>query len=64
MGWAKVVPAGALGIPKSRQGKVIFMGYCIGFFVAACYFAFPIYCVLVDPSPGYYGQEPTIAGSD
>jgi len=56
-GWAKVVPSSALGIPKVRQNKVAIIGYCIGSFVALCYFSFPIYCIIVDPKPGFYGQE-------
>jgi len=55
-GWAKVVPSSQLNIPKMHHGKVILIGNVIGFFVAACYFSFPIYCYLVAPSEGVYGK--------
>merc|ERR1712242_343236 len=43
MGWAKVVPASAMGIPKGHQKKATIIGYTITAVMAAIYASFPIY---------------------
>jgi len=43
LGWAKVVPASAMGIPKGHQKKATYIGYMITAVMAAIYASFPIY---------------------
>jgi len=43
LGWAKVVPASAMGIPKGHQKKATIIGYMITAVIAAIYASFPIY---------------------
>jgi len=43
LGWAKVVPAAAMGIPKGHHKKATLIGYAITFVIAAIYASFPIY---------------------
>ena len=43
LGWAKVAPAAAMGIPKGHQKKATLIGYMITFVIAAIYASFPIY---------------------
>lgn len=43
LGWAKVVPAAAMGIPKGHQKSATNIGYAITFVIAAIYISFPIY---------------------
>merc|ERR1712066_119539 len=43
LGWAKVVPAAAMGIPKGHHKKATIIGYAITFVIAAIYASFPIY---------------------
>merc|ERR1739838_776497 len=51
LGWAKVVPAAAMGIPKGHQKKATIIGYIITAVIAAIYASFPIYTHLNPMSP-------------
>merc|ERR1712137_341668 len=53
LGWAKVVPASAMGIPKGHQKKATIIGYMITAVMAGIYASFPIcthYTTMVDGS--------------
>jgi len=43
LGWAKVVPAAQLDIPKRFHNKAIHIGYVMTAFIALIYVSFPIY---------------------
>jgi len=57
LGWAKVVPAAAMGIPKGHQQKATIIGYIITFVIAAIYASFPIYTHFNPMSPGAMSPE-------
>merc|ERR1711920_811142 len=57
LGWAKVVPAAAMGIPKGHQKKATIIGYVITAVIAAIYLSFPIYPHLNPMSPGSMSPE-------
>merc|ERR1712045_940305 len=61
LGWAKVVPAPAMGIPKGHQKKATLIGYMITFAIAAIYVSFPIYTHLNPMSNGSLSQEVPLA---
>lgn len=56
-GWAQVSKLPAFGIPKGHVGRVQNLGTLIFLFVAACYFSFPIYCILSTPKQGDVPQH-------
>lgn len=58
LGWAKVVPAAAMGIPKGHQRKATFIGYAITFVIAAIYVSFPIYTHIYPMASGSMSPEP------
>lgn len=55
-GWAKLVPSSLFKIPKGHHKRVTYIGYGIMAFVAACYFSFPIFCLLTNEKPGALGK--------
>merc|ERR1712083_298438 len=57
LGWAKVVPASAMGIPKGHQKKATLIGYMITAVMAAIYASFPIYTHLTTMSDGSLSSE-------
>jgi len=61
LGWAKVVPAPAMGIPKGHQKKATLIGYMITAAIAAIYVSFPIYTHLNPMSDGALSQEIPLA---
>jgi len=61
MGWAKLVPSTAFHIPKMHQQRVVYMGNIIFFFVALCYFSFPLYCYFTDMKQGNVYEQQGIA---
>jgi len=60
LGWAKVVPAAAMGIPKGHQKKATIIGYIITAVIAAIYASFPIYTHLRPMSDGALSTEPAL----
>jgi hypothetical protein len=58
LGWAKVIPASQLGIPREYQGIVIKFGYALCAAIMATYISFPLYCIFVGPSVGMYNRGP------
>merc|ERR1719282_1381810 len=60
MGWAKVVPAAAMGIPKGHHKKATIIGYAITFVIAAIYASFPIYTRLRPMVDGALSTEPAL----
>merc|ERR1719343_65621 len=60
MGWAKVVPAAAMGIPKGHYKKATIIGYAITFVIAAIYASFPIYTHLRPMVDGALSTEPAL----
>jgi len=57
LGWAKVVPAAAMGIPKGHQKRATAIGYIITAVIAAIYASFPIYTHLTPMANGSMSQE-------
>merc|ERR1712012_681367 len=60
MGWAKVVPAAAMGIPKGHQKKATAIGYAITAVIALIYASFPIYTHLRPMVDGALSSEPAL----
>jgi len=60
LGWAKVVPAAAMGIPKGHHKKATIIGYAITFVIAAIYASFPIYTHLRPMVDGALSAEPPL----
>merc|ERR1712194_121506 len=60
LGWAKVVPAAAMGIPKGHHQKATYIGYAIPFVIAAIYASFPIYTHLKPMADGALSPEPPL----
>jgi len=60
LGWAKVVPAAAMGIPKGHQKKATIIGYAITFVIAAIYASFPIYTHFRPMVDGALSPEPAL----
>lgn len=60
LGWAKVVPAAAMGIPKGHHRKATIIGYIITATIALIYASFPIYTHLTDMAPGALTPEPAL----
>merc|ERR1712086_208943 len=60
LGWAKVVPAAAMGIPKGHHQKATYIGYAITFVIAAIYASFPIYTHLKPMADGALSPEPPL----
>merc|ERR1712098_331361 len=56
-GWEKAVPASALRIPKAHHVKVKYLGWAIGWFVAICYWSFPVYCYFWPMKVGAQGKS-------
>jgi len=57
MGWAKVVPAAAMGIPKGHHKKATIIGYAITAVIALIYASFPIYTHLRPMVDGAFSSE-------
>merc|ERR1712032_80616 len=57
LGWAKVVPASSMGIPKGHQKKVTILGQIITVTVAAIYLSFPVYTHFYPMSDGSLSKE-------
>merc|ERR1711870_198098 len=57
LGWAKVVPASSMGIPKGHQRKVTILGQLITVTVAAIYLSFPVYTHFYPMSDGSLSKE-------
>merc|ERR1712242_354491 len=57
LGWAKVVPAAAMGIPKGHQQKATYIGYMITAVIALIYASFPIYTHLFPMADGALSAE-------
>merc|ERR1712232_184524 len=58
LGWAKVVPSAAMGIPKKHHQNATYIGYGITFVIAAIYFSFPIYTHIYPMVSGALSPEP------
>merc|ERR1712045_63552 len=59
-GWAKVVPAASMGIPKVHHNRAIHVGQAMTFFIAAIYASFPIYAHFSSMSDGALSTEPAL----
>jgi len=57
LGWQKVVPAAAMGIPKGHQQRATKIGYIITLVIALIYASFPIYTHLTPMSNGSMSRE-------
>merc|ERR1711963_184910 len=57
LGWARVVPAAAMGIPKGHQRRATLIGYIITAVIAAIYASFPIYTHMSPMSSGSLSSE-------
>merc|ERR1712087_921370 len=57
LGWAKVVPAPSLDIPKRYHAKATHIGYVMTAFIAFIYASFPIYTHNFPMSPGAISPE-------
>merc|ERR1712038_1803747 len=57
LGWAKVVPAAAMGIPKGHQKRATMIGYIITLVIAAIYASFPIYTHFTPMANGSISSE-------
>jgi len=57
LGWAKVVPAAAMGIPKGHQRRATLIGYIITAVIAAIYASFPIYTHMSPMASGSMSSE-------
>merc|ERR1712012_1064824 len=57
LGWAKVVPAPALGIPKGHHKRATAIGYAITICIASIYASFPLYTHLFPMADGSLSQE-------
>jgi len=57
MGWQKVVPSAAMGIPKGHQGRANMIGYAITLTIALIYASFPIYTHIYPMAPGNLSPE-------
>merc|ERR1712060_426779 len=57
LGWAKVVPASAMGIPMAHRSKANIIGYIITAVIAAIYVSFPIYTHLTPMAGGSMSSE-------
>jgi hypothetical protein len=53
LGWKKLVPASAFGIPKKHQDLVTKYGYAIFIGIGLVYISFPLYCLCTVPFNGY-----------
>merc|ERR1712232_515972 len=58
LGWQKVVPAEAMGIPKGHHKHANYIGFAITFVIAAIYISFPIYTHLSPMVSGALSPEP------
>merc|ERR1712129_459905 len=57
LGWQKVVPSSAMGIPKGHQQRATYIGYMITLVIAAIYVSFPIYTHFTPMSNGSMSSE-------
>merc|ERR1711972_200370 len=57
LGWKKVVPASAMGIPMAHRSKANVIGYIITAVIAAIYVSFPIYTHLTPMAGGSMSPE-------
>merc|ERR1719394_2339799 len=57
LGWKKVVPSSAMGIPMAHRSKANIIGYIITAVIAAIYVSFPIYTHLTPMAPGSLSPE-------
>jgi hypothetical protein len=57
LGWQKVVPAPALGIPKRYHAKATHIGYIMTAFISAIYFSFPLYTHIFPMVDGSMSKE-------
>jgi len=57
LGWQKVVPAPAMGIPKGHQGKVTKLGYGIFLVIGSIYLSFPMYTHFMPMKTGALGAQ-------
>jgi len=57
LGWAKVVPAASMGIPKGHQRKVTILGQLITVVCASIYLSFPIYTHFFPMADGSLSKE-------
>merc|ERR1712127_1111177 len=60
MGWQKVVPSAAMGIPKGHHKKATCIGYMITAVIALIYFSFPLYTHFYALKPGALSPEPAL----
>jgi hypothetical protein len=58
LGWAKVIPAGQLGIPREYHDVINKFGYTLCVCIMLTYISFPVYCNLVGPQVGMYNRGP------
>ena len=58
LGWAKVIPAGQLGIPREYHDVINKFGYALCACIMLIYISFPVYCNLVGPTVGMYNRGP------
>jgi hypothetical protein len=58
LGWAKVIPAGQLGIPREYHDVINKFGYALCGCIMLTYISFPVYCNLVGPQVGMYNRGP------
>jgi len=61
IGWAKVVPASAMGIPKGHQKRAKYIGWAITVCIAAIYASFPLYTHMFPMAPGALSPETPLA---
>merc|ERR1719413_314476 len=57
LGWAKVVPSSAMGIPMAHRSKANIIGYIITAVIAAIYVSFPVYTHLTPMVGGSMSPE-------
>merc|ERR1712146_422073 len=57
LGWQKVVPAPAMGIPKGHQAKVMKIGYGIFVVIGSIYLSFPLYTHFCSMKTGFLGAQ-------
>jgi hypothetical protein len=55
LGWAKVVPAAALGIPKIHHRRAMHIGWALVGVVGLMYLSFPTYVRMIAPPMGWTG---------
>jgi hypothetical protein len=56
LGWRKVIPSPAMGIPARYHNKATHIGYAMTALFGLIYSSFAIYAHLATPSEGFFGQ--------